>query len=605
MLTQEGNFPCHKITDRYIEKDFGEDELHRSHTTFLWIFRTSRHWSAVRDLIPGMLHYLESDQSARKYRPGRASPASDSASEITLNFSGIFKQLFCVTAAQLAGALHEALDNIGVLFEEPLETGTLHLFKVSKQLQGRTETDVESDASNLGRGKYLFLNRQLTKDSADRFAAMGYRFASIDHVAELIARNMDVKPERMMAHLERMKTAVMPDVLQPRGVHVGCFMVRPSIHQSFDILVPAKSQNQLPMVSLKLYLLTTWHRQILEKYDERPLGEVLRTLHRQSHSGAAERDFIYNLHAALLQLVDDVGEMAFMVNAILSVKAIEIRPSQSANEGDSDRCTILTVRIMNDIHAKPPAGMRYVPLGFFGAQQLIEAGDPVEKLRWEQRVRSEFGHFSAAPSTPNSPWAKGSRHQRRSAAARKSFLGFLPWVSHRDGRKGSYATDGSSRRDSTDDQARIVKTVEIDLKEEKDDSAPSTMDVSIDDVSRLASAASDPSMSNSSNEDDTTITTKLERTRTEDDNFERQQCERGAYKAKVEGINSSAVASKQARSGALSVNTAKKTRAEVEMVELGRSTSTPGAAMAVGPEGAALNLRGGGWVSEVFSMFRL
>lgn len=635
MVTQEGGFPCQKITDRYIEKEFGEDELSRSHSTFLWIFRTSRHWPAVKELIPGMLHYLESNQHARKYRPGRESPVSDAASEVSLNFSNVFKQLFCVTASQLSASLHESLENIGVLFEEHLETGTLHLFKTAKRQRDDDRSnsafgkDLESDLFNLGRGKYLFLNRQLTKTSADRYAAMGYRFASIDQVTELIARNMDVRSDRMLNHLERMKTATAPGRLTLKGVHVGCFMVRPSIHQSFDILVPTNAQNRLPMVSLKLRLLTTWHRQVLERYDEMSVGDVLRKLHQDTSKSGAERDFMFSLHAALLQLIDDVGEMDYMLNAIFSAKAVNIRTGQRNND-EEDHCTILTIRMMNDIHAKAPRTMRYVPLGFFGAQQLIEAGEPQEKERWERRVRMEYGHSSRSltmgPTTPSTLWAR-TWHDRRESSGMRSLRSLIPWVS--SGRKGSHVTHDSSRRESGDDQARIFKTVEIDLKEEKDDSALA-IESGVDDVERMASVGSSGSESTNNGNRNTnnrrissadadaitgTVGATVDETRTAANDFERNQGERGRYVASVESsispppaVAAVAIGTRQARSGSLH-GASKKPKIEtlnVEMIELKGEPVTPSSAnfgpMAGG--GVGLNLRGG-WVSDVFAMFRL
>ena len=643
MVTQEGNFPCEKITNRYIEKDFGEDELSRSHSTFLWIFRTSRCWSAVRDIIPGMLQYLESDAHARKYQPGHVSPISDASSEMSLSFSGVFKQLFCVTANQLSASLHEALEDIGVLFEEPLETGTLHLFKTSKRYQqkeGLPTKDIESDPFNIGRGKYLFLNRQLSKVRADQYAAMGYRFASIDQVAELVARNMDVKSDCMTAHLERMQSSLTPVSNLLRAVHVACFMVRPSVHQSFDILVPARKQNQLPTVPLKLPVLTTWHKQMLERYDERSIREVLSTLLYEPGRTSAEKDFIFNLHAALLQLLDEVGEMEFMVNAIFSAKPVDIQSTSSNNteKGNSDKTVLLTVRIMNDIHAKSKPGMRYVPLSFFGAQAAISTNDTAEQARWERRVRSEFGYdtSSSAGRTPISAsfWPRSTWHERKPSSSTRTLRNFFPWSpsSWSDGRKNSRATGGSSRRDSGDDQARIVKTIEVEMKEEKDDTNGLGIDGSVDDIARVMSKeennSTSPSSSSSSgsgpgdhpshtphihhHHEPTTPGIGVQRNM--DADFERTQGDRGRYVADIRSTTPSHTVStsKRARSASRShgggkgltlssTSTMVKGAGEtnVEMVELDMATPSSG-----NSNGMVMGVRGG-WVSDVFGMFRL
>lgn len=375
MVTQEGAFPCHKITNRYIEKTFGEDELSRSHPTFLWIFRASRNWFAVRGLIPGMIQHLDTDPCARQYRPGYSSPTSDASSEVSFNFSTVFKQLFCVAASQLSCVLHEPLENLGVLFEEALDTGTMHLFRSARPAKGAVhknseKVDLEANSSTFGRGKYLFLNRSLSKTAADRYAAMGYRFASVSQVSDLLAKNMEVKPENMHHRLERMKVSVGSYHLPPPGVHLACFMVRPSIHKSFDLLVPTMLQNQLPTVPLKLFLLTDWHKQAIRKYDEWRIGDILAELVRTPGETSGERDFHFTFHAALLLLIDEVGDLAFMLNAVFSARPVELscQPGDEAvGTMSGDKCTLLTVRIMNDIHAKPKPSMTYVPLSFFGS----------------------------------------------------------------------------------------------------------------------------------------------------------------------------------------------------------------------------------------------
>lgn len=51
MVTPEGALPCEKITDHYIEKTFGEDELNRTHPSFVWVFKASRNWVSSSPLL--------------------------------------------------------------------------------------------------------------------------------------------------------------------------------------------------------------------------------------------------------------------------------------------------------------------------------------------------------------------------------------------------------------------------------------------------------------------------------------------------------------------------------------------------------------------------
>lgn len=609
MLTQEGAFPCQKITDRYIEKDFGEDELSRTHPTFMWVFRASRDWSAVRDLIPGMIRYLESDQQARKYRPGRSSPTSDTASDVSLDFSNVFKQLFCVAANQLSSTLHEGLDELGVLFEEAVDTGTSHIFKTTKRLHRHQlvtalpeKIDVESNAVNIGRGKYLFLNRRLTKSRADRYASLGYRFASIDQVTDLVSRTMDVKPGPMATRLERMLVSVSDDRRPLPGVHLACLMVRASVHKSFDVLVPARTQNQLPSVNLRTFVLTPWHSQLLKRLEERPVRDVLDDLIREANEKDSHQDFVYNLHTAILELSEQIGGMEHMLNGTFSGKPVEV-PCQSDNETDiSPTCTLLPVRIMTNIHTKLAPNMAYVPLSFFSAQQSIEANHSQDKAAWARQVRMEFGYNTLISpltpvKTPTSPWGPWSN--KRSSLGLKKLRSIRQC--RRDRRFGS--TDGTTQRDSIDEESRIVKTVEVSLKEEKDgdtaSSSPNTlMHSSIEDLDKLASPLCTTSRPNVRRGKSATGSTS-------DDNPPRDPFNNASKGRYVANIESGAIPSPPPPPPpfARSISAGRKWAAgnlpsrelkHLELMEMGE-----------GGAGGADGDRSGGWVNEVFSGFRL
>ena len=404
MLTPEGALPCQKITNRFIEKTFGEDELSRSHPTFMWVFRASRNWPALKELIPGMIDHLDSDPAARKYTPGHDTPSiHDDTSEISVNFSAIFKQLFCVAAQQLANVVHEPLEKLGVLFEEPLETGMSHLTKQEKTFQtirnlshSSKQVDIERDTSSLpqafGRGKYLFLNRRLTKSDIARFAAHGYRFGSIQQVSELLARNMEVSDDRIRSRLERMKLCTSLEHLPPPGVHLACFVLRPSVYKSFDVLVPEKTQNQLPYTSLQIDRLNEWQSALLQRFDEWMIKEILKTLINETGSIEAERDFRWQLHSSFIRLIDIVGDTDSMMNAVFSAKQIQTPYRLTEGIQGPSACTLVTVRLMNTIHAKATwRAMTYIPLSFFSAQQQIDTIGP-DYEGFARRLKMEFGY---------------------------------------------------------------------------------------------------------------------------------------------------------------------------------------------------------------------
>ncbi|EXJ75009.1 uncharacterized protein A1O5_01705 [Cladophialophora psammophila CBS 110553] len=401
MVTQEGTLPSEKITNHYIEKTFGEDELSRSHPAYLWIFKASRSWTTLRDLIPSMKEYIENDPTARKYRPSNTSQSlPHDAIASSLNFAPIFKQLFCVAAQQLANRIHEPLERLGVLFEEHLDTGTTSAstpLRINiRPLSARSykkEVDAEKGFSSpltVARGKYFFVHRQINKGEVARFASLGYRFATIEQIAEPLAKSMQVDRGNMVAKIERMKLGVSSRHLLPPGVHLACFMLRPSMYKSFDILVPAASQDHLPYVTMQSRDLSKDQLAQLDRFEDSTVGEILRILLNQSGVSKIGDEIRWQLYNTFVKLVDVIGDYDTMMQAKFSAKAFRVASRPGDGSSPSPTCTLLTVRVLRSIHATPSKkDLTYVPLSFFSAQQQSQAKDCRDEL-FEQKVKAEF-----------------------------------------------------------------------------------------------------------------------------------------------------------------------------------------------------------------------
>ncbi|KIW64043.1 hypothetical protein PV04_09003 [Phialophora macrospora] len=430
MVTQEGALPSEKITNHYVEKTFGEDELSRSHATYLWIFKASRNWAVLRDLIPGMKEFIETDPVARKYRAGNTAPnLSEDTIDGSLNFAPIFKQLFCVAAQQLANLTHEPLEKLGCLFEEPLETGTAPL-TAQPRIGGRplsakgsrVGSDVENGLSSppMGaKGKYFFLHRQISKSEADRFAALGYRFATVGQIAEPLAKSMQVHRERLVSRIERMKLSASPGHLLPPGVHLACFMLRPSMYKSFDVLVPAVSQNQLPYLTMQSGDLSEDQFAELQRFDDLNISEILRILVNKSSTSQIGQEIRWQLYNTFVKLVDVLGDYDTMMQAKFSAKAFRI-PCRQSDTVSPRSCTLLTVRVLRSIHAAPTKKeLIYVPLSFFSAQQQTQAWDKDDVFG--QNVREEFRH--PAQGTAKYSSTTSSKNARRTSSTDSTIQG--------------------------------------------------------------------------------------------------------------------------------------------------------------------------------------
>jgi hypothetical protein len=330
----------------------------------------------------------------------------DDLSELSADFGPTFKQLFCATAQRLANLLHEPLERLGVLFEDPLDTGAIYVSSQARGVLGGITSRpyksnyVENSIASqvLARGKYLILHRQLSPSETIKFSTLSYRFASVDQVSGLLARNLQVDDDMLLTRLERMKLSASASRLPPPGAHLACFMVRPSISKGFDVLVPAKTQNQLPFSTIQSQDLSLGQIDQLRKFDGCTVHEMIRTLANQSGDLDLSGEFRWQLYNSCIKLVDIVGDPHITMDAKFSARVFEIPCQSNIDANIPGSCTLLTVRCLRDIHASSTKQeLTYVPLSFFKGQQQAES-DSSDKT-FAQRLKMEFGHLLRDPSS--------------------------------------------------------------------------------------------------------------------------------------------------------------------------------------------------------------
>lgn len=86
------------------------------------MFRTTRNWGGVANLLLGVRNHL--NHSGLKARLGSAdlNLLNEEGSPID-NYPIVFRELFCIAAADLANDLNQPLENAGILYGEILNTG--------------------------------------------------------------------------------------------------------------------------------------------------------------------------------------------------------------------------------------------------------------------------------------------------------------------------------------------------------------------------------------------------------------------------------------------------------------------------------------------------
>ena len=239
----------------------------------------------MAELIPGIRAHLRTISVDKTPRPDSKPTFSDIKSFATTDssedYSSLFKELFCVAAQDLATLVQEPLENVGVLFEGIMNTGTvqkaarkyLHR-KLNRQnsLNDSLEDHIEAAEKGradiiFGRGQLLFLVRRVSRADSTNIQAMGYRFAYIANVIETLARSMQVTKEELLPYIENLqKHAGNERVLDP-GVHVACFALRPTFQRGFEVAVRRDARNLLPTCPLLDGRLERSHIDILNHMD--------------------------------------------------------------------------------------------------------------------------------------------------------------------------------------------------------------------------------------------------------------------------------------------------------------------------------------------------
>ena len=386
---------------------FKEDEFGRYHPAFVWAFRATHNWEAIIDLVPSMRSHLERDAAARKYRPGSGKPSPEQSDmELGYDFSIIFKELFCVAAQDLANQIHEPIEKLGVLFEEPLETGTRPIISKTKATSMTRKLSLGLPQLNgkktkvpflFGRGQYLLLTRQLDKNEAAKFAAHGYRFAGTSQISDSLSRSFQIPLTHVSSNLNRLKQYVSPERLMMPGVRLACFMVKPNVYKGFDILVPVSHPKQLPSTNLPFTSLNARQQELLHRFDGMSVATLLKVLVNEPTTSREEEEIVHHLHIALSRLMDRLGDSSLRHQAKFSAKILHV-PCEVKKP--IDKCSIIAIYLMTTIHTKTGnEKFVYVPLRLFNAQQQVEMGMADQEI-FTRQLHLEFAHCFAVREDP-------------------------------------------------------------------------------------------------------------------------------------------------------------------------------------------------------------
>lgn len=462
MVKPEGSLPSRTITKSYIEGSL-EDVFNVSHEAFQWIFRATHNWAAVVDLIPGMRNHMRAISTPENsYLETTSTDAGNM--EINGNFSRVFKELFCVAAQDLAEQIHEPLEEMGILYDGIMNTGTTQ-FKRAGRLSslssgGKTSPDIEHGRIpiSFGRGQLLFVVRLANKVEAGRLQASGFRFADVQSIADSLARNMQVTREELLRYIEGMQQYSKQNrVLEP-GVHTACFAIRPSVLRSFDIVVRKDTTNLLPSIPMQLDDLESSHIDLLRHMADWTVAACLTWLRDQRGVTSGDEEiFVRKFYESLAALAAYIDHPSFL-EARLVGHPITVQSPSSETRNGPGTTKILAFHRLVDIHTRRPISrVKFSPYNFFKCQQNV-CNNPAEQVDFASEVRREFGPLLDDKSSPCNPAARfsapSSSNLARDVMNRSSFYRGI----HRSWRLPGRGASLKYFRAQNTSQKNLVKT---------------------------------------------------------------------------------------------------------------------------------------------------
>ncbi|KAJ5356338.1 hypothetical protein N7517_010947 [Penicillium concentricum] len=367
MVTTQATLPTRKIVDHYIGRTFKDDDLTRTHPTFLWAFRATRNWPVVKDLVPFMRNRLNSEESAIEKHMLSRGVFMDKDTELQTDFDTLFKQLFCVTAQELSDELRLPLQDLGTLYDDVLSTA-IPISRLSRAM-GRSSL-------RTGKGQLMFTVRQLQKHEAARLKSQGFRFATIEHVTGMLSRRIHVPEASLGTSLRDMRDYASSNRGFDEGVHLVSFMMRPTIHDHFEILTAKGVGNPLPSATLPMKQLQVHHLELISHMEGWSMDACIRYLDSAAAAQAFPNlsEFRTNLTKSIITLSKTIPE-DMRGAAQLSSRPLTA-PCHSAPSNPEtpiqNNCTILAFCVVGTLDTQiSNPDYTFTPFRLFRVQQQI------------------------------------------------------------------------------------------------------------------------------------------------------------------------------------------------------------------------------------------
>jgi hypothetical protein len=471
LVSQSGLMPCQTITKQYHQRIFDE-EFNTAHPVFQWIFRVSRNWIGISDLIPSMREHLQSTGYVQAPTHGSSSRVSmDNDSEDDSSYAATFRELFCVTAHEIAKTLDMRLQNLGCLYEDVLTTGTTVMNRPiwtgkygNKTIIAADVATKDLEAANVkpilfGRGQMLVLTRRVNTAEAHRLQNLGYGFASIDQVSDHLARSLQIPRDDLENLVDRLQAFSEREFSIPeKGTYIASFIVQPKPGmRGLNVIVPRATPDRLPMVKLSEDEIDSRQLSIVSAFNGLSLDECLQLIKQRSMTPSADDVFLEKFRNRILDLLRDCPEHT-LHTASFSAQPLDMMHGVLA-QSESNAATVFAFCGIKEIYVQSLQSLtlKTIPLSFFQTYLRSQPGIADHEIL-AQKNHKEFSSLQRVPSIVKMPPSSRSSKWPRALRSKRSQPTDQSWQPDTCSEKGLVTVTQSSIEPATHPWGGIMVT---------------------------------------------------------------------------------------------------------------------------------------------------
>ncbi|CEI39835.1 hypothetical protein FVEN_g2115 [Fusarium venenatum] len=423
LIDSNGVFPSTVVTDFFIGEN-KKERFNTSHSQFAWMFQASRNWIGISGLINGMRRHLEQLPHKSRHRDAKKGiQLITDDGKLIEGYDVIFRELFCVAAAELSDQLNEPLINVGVLWDEVLPKETASNQAYLQALEKYRATGDSSETSSKGasehhnmekevgleeeidgRGALMFLVRRLTSDEEmQRLVSAGYRFVDPGQVSNNSRFHQQIQSTEFKTKLRDMRIFVDQKIRIKAGVHLGFFAIQDTGVNKPQVLVRKDARHLLPSIPLPMKTIQKSQIGLLERIAGLPVPEALQRLRTRGATPRSpdEESFAKHLSNAIHSLRKMVDEPSFQ-DAVLTTSMVRLPFGLDGDQVDETVIMALRLKITHPVFSTSP-NCQWMPLSFFKMRQTLAQS----RQEFIRVLHDEFDPLTLPASRANNKLTSG------------------------------------------------------------------------------------------------------------------------------------------------------------------------------------------------------